>query len=117
MSSLITATGGEAFYRNELSDVARIARQVTREIRDQSVIGYQPSNKTMDGTFRKTKVTVKAAGNPSARTRTGYFATVDQGLSPAVRPRISLLNSEANPDGSTNLHPGLETMPRCRSSG
>jgi hypothetical protein len=33
----------------------------------------------MDGTFRKIRVAVKAPGGPVARTRTGYYATPDQG--------------------------------------
>jgi len=32
----------------------------------------------MDGTFRQIKVTVKAQGNPTVRTRSGYYATADQ---------------------------------------
>jgi len=37
----------------------------------------------MDNTFRRVKVTVKAPGNPTVRTRSGYYATPDQGRSPA----------------------------------
>jgi hypothetical protein len=39
----------------------------------------------MDGSFRKIRVSVKAPGGPTARTRTGYYATPDQiaGADPA----------------------------------
>ena len=40
----------------------------------------------MDGGFRQIKVTVKAAGNPTVRARSGYYATPDQG---AARPAKS----------------------------
>ena len=39
----------------------------------------------MDNTFRKVKVTVKAPGNPTVRTRSGYYATPDQATLPADR--------------------------------
>jgi len=72
--SLAEATGGEAFFPRELADADRIARQTARDIRSQYTIGYQPSNKLLDGSFRQIKVTVKAAGNPTVRTRAGYYA-------------------------------------------
>ena len=37
----------------------------------------------MDGGFRQIKVTVKAAGSPTVRARSGYYATPDQGVRPA----------------------------------
>jgi VWFA-related protein len=79
LNSLAEATGGEVFYPKELTEVDRIAHQVARDIRSQYTIGYKPSNEALDGTFRKIKVSVKAPGNPVPRTRTGYYATGDQG--------------------------------------
>ena len=85
LSLLAEATGGEAFFPYDLSDVDRIAHQIARDIRSQYIVGYRPSNESLDGTFRKIKVTVKADGNPSARTRTGYYAIADQEWSPTAR--------------------------------
>jgi hypothetical protein len=31
----------------------------------------------MDGTFRTIHITAKASGNPTVRTRSGYYATPD----------------------------------------
>jgi Ca-activated chloride channel family protein len=80
LSALAEATGGEVFYPKELSEVDRIAHQVAHDIRSQYTIGYKPTNEALDGTFRKIKVTLKAPGNPTPRTRTGYYATADQGV-------------------------------------
>ena len=49
---LAEATGGEAFFPKELSEVDRIAGQVARDIRSQYTIAYTPGNDTMDGKFR-----------------------------------------------------------------
>jgi VWFA-related protein len=85
LNELSEATGGEAFYPREVSEVDPIARQVARDLRSQYTIEYTPSNPAMDGSFRKIRVSVKAPGGPTARTRTGYYATPDQiaGADPA----------------------------------
>ena len=74
---LATATGGEAFFPKEVSEVDRIAKQVARDVRNQYTIQYTPTNLAMDGTFRQIKITVNAPGKPTVRTRSGYYATPD----------------------------------------
>jgi len=86
LDTLSEATGGEAFYPKEVSEVDRIAHQVARDLRNQYTIEYSPSNPAMDGTFRKIRVVVKAPGNPTPRTRTGYYATPDRGAPGAPTP-------------------------------
>jgi len=78
LEALAEATGGEAFFPKELSEVDRIAHQVARDIRNQYTIGYTPSNTAMDGSYRQIKVTVSGPGHLTARTRSGYYATPDQ---------------------------------------
>jgi Ca-activated chloride channel family protein len=80
--ALAEATGGEAYFPKDLAEVDRIAHQVARNIRNQYTIAYSPSNQTMDGTFRQIKVTAKAPGNPTVRTRSGYYATPDANPTP-----------------------------------
>lgn len=75
LNDLAVATGGEAFFPKELSEVDRIAHQVARDVRNQYTIAYSPTNTAMDGTFRKIKITVDAPGKPTVRTRSGYYAT------------------------------------------
>lgn len=75
LNELATATGGEAFFPKELSEVERLAQTVARDIRNQYTIGYSPTNQNMDGSFRQIKVAVNAPGRPTARTRSGYYAT------------------------------------------
>jgi VWFA-related protein len=82
LESLAAATGGETYFPKELSEVDRIAHQVARDIRNQYTIQYTPSNAAMDGGYRQIRVAVNAAGHPTARTRSGYYATPD--LAPAA---------------------------------
>ncbi|HWB85541.1 MAG TPA: VWA domain-containing protein [Bryobacteraceae bacterium] len=86
LQTLAEATGGEAFFPKELSEVDRIAHQVARDIRNQYTITYTPTNQTLDGTYRQIKVTVNAPGHPIVRTRSGYYATPDQ-AGPSARPK------------------------------
>ncbi len=79
LNLLAEATGGETFYPKDVSEVDKIAHQVARDIRSQYTIEYSPSNANMDGTYRRIKVTVRAPGSPTPRTRTGYFASPDKG--------------------------------------
>jgi VWFA-related protein len=82
LNTLTDSTGGAVFYPKEVSEVEKIAHEVAYDIRNQYTIGYTPTNTALDGTFRTVKVTVKAPGNPIARTRSGYYATKDTGKSP-----------------------------------
>ncbi len=76
---LVDSTGGLVFYPKDVTEVEKIAHEVARDIRNQYTITYTPGNQALDGSFRSIKVTVKAPGNPSARTRQGYYATKDRG--------------------------------------
>jgi len=79
LKALGTATGGEVFFPKDVGEVDKIAHQVARDIRSQYTIEYTPTDTAMDGTFRQIKIMVKAPGNPTVRTRSGYYATPDQG--------------------------------------
>lgn len=74
LNILVESTGGQVFYPKDLTEVERIAHQVAHDLRNQYTIAYTPSNQALDGTFRPIKVTVKGAGSPVARTRSGYYA-------------------------------------------
>jgi len=75
LNDLAAASGGLAYYPKTLSEVENITPLIAHEIRNQYILAYTPLNAALDGTFRSIKVTVKAPGNPTVRTRNGYFAT------------------------------------------
>jgi len=79
LSALAEATGGEVYFPKEVSEVEPIAHIVAHDIRNQYTIQYTPSNNNMDGTFRQIKIAVNAPGHLAVRTRSGYYATPDQG--------------------------------------
>jgi Ca-activated chloride channel homolog len=79
LTELAETTGGEVYFPKDVSEVDPIAHTVAHDIRNQYTIEYTPANNTMDGTFRQIKVNVNAPGKLTVRTRSGYYATPDQG--------------------------------------
>jgi VWFA-related protein len=77
LNDLAEATGGKTFFPKDVEEVDAIAHLVAHDIRSQYIIEYSPANSTMDGTFRAIRITARAAGNPTVRTRSGYYATPD----------------------------------------
>jgi Ca-activated chloride channel homolog len=77
LQELAEATGGQAYFPDNLADVTPICEQVASEIRNQYTIGYYPTNSAKDGTFRPVHVDViptEHTGKLTVRTRTGYYA-------------------------------------------
>jgi VWFA-related protein len=84
LNGLTSASGGQSYFPEDLSNVDQIATQVAHEIRNQYVIAYSPSIQALDGSYRQIKVSVKGPGRPTVRTRSGYYATPGE-----VAPRTS----------------------------
>jgi VWFA-related protein len=90
LDALATATGGQAYYPKQVDDIGKFTLAVARDIRNQYTLAYSPSKPTLDGGYRQIKVTVQGPNRPSARTRTGYYATAELGKpADARRPLAS----------------------------
>jgi Ca-activated chloride channel family protein len=74
LDTLVRATGGQAFYPEQVDEVHQIALEVAHEIRNQYILAYSPANEALDGAYRRITVKVKGPGRPVVRTRTGYYA-------------------------------------------
>jgi len=76
LKRLAQATGGEAFFPSQLTDVVAICERIARDIRHQYTIGYVPISRNRDGTYRAIRVLARGNGHNrlSVRTRTGYIA-------------------------------------------
>jgi VWFA-related protein len=76
LKRLAQATGGEAFFPGQLSEVVTICERIARDVRHQYTIGYVPSNPARDGAYHAIRVVAQTNGHDrlSVRTRTGYIA-------------------------------------------
>lgn len=77
LKSISEASGGLAFFPENVDDVHNICQQVAHDIRNQYTLAYYPTNTKKDGTFRAVSVQVippHGRGKLVARTRNGYYA-------------------------------------------
>lgn len=65
-------TGGKAFLDN--NDLARGIVQAQQSIGDYYILAYQTTNPTLDGRFRRIKITVNALTEAKVEYRQGYYA-------------------------------------------
>lgn len=80
LKRLAEATGGEAYFPRQVSEVLATSERIARDIRHRYTLGYVPANSARDNAYRSIKVIArgKAHNRLSVRTRTGYFPTGGQ---------------------------------------
>jgi VWFA-related protein len=78
LQTLAEETGGAAFFTGDMLALERSFTRISKELRAQYLVTYNPTNKSYDGTFRK--IDVKLAdghGDLKVRTKRGYKAIAD----------------------------------------
>jgi len=75
LNALAAQTGGRLFSVTNLDDLPEIGAQISRELRQQYVLGYYSRNEAHDGKYRRIKVKL-SPDRASLRVsfRTGYYA-------------------------------------------
>ena len=73
LRELAKATGGEAFFPEELRAVQPICQRIAHDIRNQYTISYVPTNQQADGGYRTIHVRASKSGS-QVITRAGYAA-------------------------------------------
>jgi len=76
LTRLAEDSGGRGFFPTDSSETPAIAAQIAKDLREQYVISYYPSNDKHDGSFRSVRVAIDHGDNRKliARTRQGYYA-------------------------------------------
>jgi len=87
LRELAEASGGMDYYPKDVAEVDKITPDVAHELRSQYMLAYTPTNQTLDGSFRKTTVTVTGYGHPVVRAPNGYYAL------PATPPKVASSSS------------------------
>lgn len=86
LDALTKATGGQAYYLNDVSEAKATAEEIAREVRDQYTIAYTPTDGRLDGKYRKIQVTAEGPGGLVVRTRAGYYAAAGQSSTASAPP-------------------------------
>lgn len=78
LKKITESTGGRAYFPRNERELREAFAQIERELREQYLIAYSPSNKTRDGSYRRVAIEIV---NPELRKenlrltyRPGYFA-------------------------------------------
>jgi Ca-activated chloride channel family protein len=77
LSEIASQTGGRVYQVDNLGDLPDMAAKIGIELRNQYVLGYSPTNRELDGKYRRVKVKlVQPRGLPPLRAywRLGYYA-------------------------------------------
>src|SRR4029079_15262956 len=82
-------TGGRAFVPRSESELRTAFDQIQRDLREQYLVAYSPSNKARDGSYRVIKIEVVEPElrkqNLKLNYRPGYFSKTGGGEIPAKR--------------------------------
>src|SRR5467141_1407429 len=81
LEQISAASGGLAYFPENVDDVHNICEQVAHDIRNQYILAYYPTNIRRDGSFRTIQVEVippRGHGKLVARTRNGYYAPTEK---------------------------------------
>ena len=81
LQTLSEETGGMAFFTGDMLSLERSFTKISKELRAQYLVTYNPTNKTYDGTFRKIDVKLSTKHDDlKVRTKRGYKAIADSVL-------------------------------------
>jgi len=71
-------TGGRVFFPTQASDLQTAFSQIDQELRSQYLVGYSPTNKNHDGSYRRIRIDVTnpelRKSKPQLLYRQGYYA-------------------------------------------
>jgi Ca-activated chloride channel homolog len=84
LKRLAEDTGGRAFFTAEVIELEKSLTQITRELRNQYIIVYEPTNNNYDGKERKIEVKLPNHKGLKVRTKTGYKA-IQRGATSATQ--------------------------------
>jgi len=73
LTELAEETGGREFAAGDSRDLPKLVAMIGRELRDQYVLGYTPTNHEADGKYHRIQVRVKRHGTHLSW-RPGYYA-------------------------------------------
>lgn len=88
MSKIASETGGRAYFPRNEGDLREAFIQIQRDLREQYLVAYSPSNKARDGSYRRIQIEVLDPALQKQKLklnyRPGYFAKT---LEPAGKKR------------------------------
>lgn len=92
LKKIAERTGGRAYFPRHERDLHDAFTQIQRDLREQYLVAYSPSNKARDGSYRKIEIQVVGATQRprdlKLNYRSGYFAKTTT-PEPVTRKRVN----------------------------
>jgi len=89
-------TGGRAYFPHSEKELRDAFAQIQRDLREQYLVAYSPSNKARDGSYRRIQIEIVDSElrrqNPKLSYRPGYFAKTAESEKAGTRRRTSSSN-------------------------
>jgi len=75
LEALSEETGGRHYRVDDLDQLASVAASISKDLRNEYLLGYTSANPERDGKYRRVKVNVDSTAGPKLRTyyRRGYY--------------------------------------------
>lgn len=73
LKQIADETGGRSFFPHSAADLADVYQQIAQDLRSQYYLTYSPTNRNLDGSWRKIRLDTRAKG-VKLKTRRGYYA-------------------------------------------
>ena len=87
LKKIAEQTGGRAYFPESERELRQAFAQIQRDLREQYLLAYSPTNKARDGSYRKVQIEVidpeVRKQNLKLNYRPGYFAKTPDGTPPA----------------------------------
>jgi Ca-activated chloride channel family protein len=80
LDEVTSVTGGQVFSTHDPAELSRAVTQISRELRNQYVLGYYPSNRSRDGKWRRLKVHLAGSASQASfrlYAKKGYYAPTE----------------------------------------
>jgi Ca-activated chloride channel family protein len=75
LDEICDKTGGDAFYTGDMLALERAFTRISKQLRSQYILQYEPTNKTYDGKYRKIEVKlINPQKNWEIQFKRGYWA-------------------------------------------
>ena len=82
LERIAKTTGGRAYFPKSIDEVAELCKRIAHDLRNHYTLGYTPSNRKLDGSWRKITVDLnrpKQISKVTIRTKDGYYAPKGHG--------------------------------------
>ena len=77
LEKLTETTGGRAYFPSSIDGIGELCKRIAHDLRNHYTLGYTPSNRKLDGSWRKIAVRLnppKGISKVTVRAKEGYYA-------------------------------------------